>query len=113
LAPNICKIVAGTAVSPRFLEIFLRSYRVRRQIIGFTAMTATPSLTMTQIRRILILIPRDKLEQDEIARRIGEISNFINACEGEAQKIRSLKTALMQDLLTGKRRVTSLLEPKS
>src|SRR5262249_53915879 len=98
LAPNICKIVAGTAVSPRFLEIFLRSYRVRRQIIGFTAMTATPSLTMTQIRRILILIPRDKLEQDEIARRIGEISNFINACEGEAQKIRSLKTALMQDL---------------
>jgi type I restriction enzyme S subunit len=68
LAPNIAKVVAGKTVTPQFLEFFLRSNLVRRQISNLIATTATPSLTMTQIRKILILIPRTKTEQDEIAK---------------------------------------------
>jgi type I restriction enzyme S subunit len=67
---------------------------------------------MTQIRKILILIPRTKTEQDEIAKRISRMNETIKVTEDQARKLRSLKTALMQDLLTGRKRVTALLEPE-
>jgi type I restriction enzyme S subunit len=67
---------------------------------------------MTQIRKLLILVPQSKGEQDEIATRISKISATVNASERQTGKLRSLKNALMQDLLTGKKRVTPLLEPE-
>ena len=109
LAPNIAKIVAGNSLNPRFLEVFLRSNLVQQQIRNLTAVTATPSLTMTQIRKLLVAIPRDIDEQDEIALRIHSASDALNSLEAESNKLHSLKTALMQDLLTGKVSVTKLL----
>jgi type I restriction enzyme S subunit len=111
LAPNIAKIVAGKTLNPRFLEIVLRSESIRRQIIGLTVTTATPSLTMTQIRKLFVVTPREHAEQIEIAKRIEQISLAVKRSQIEARKLYSLKTGLMQDLLTGNKRVTPLLEP--
>ena len=109
LAPNIAKIVAGKSLVPEFLEAFLRSSLVQRQIKNLTAVTATPSLTMTQIRKLNVAIPNDANEQGEIALRIGGLRNTLGSVEAQSKKLRSLKTALMQDLLTGRKRVTVLL----
>ena len=110
LAPNIAKIVVGREISSWFLEWVLRSQRVRAQIKNLTAVTATPSLTMTQIRKLLIAAPKDTQEQQEIAKRIQEVADAINLIEEQVTKLRRLKAALMQDLLTGKKRVTALLD---
>ena len=112
LAPNIAKIIAGKLLAPEFLEIFLRSSLVQRHIKNLTVVTATPSLTMTQIRKLLIAVPKDDKEQYEITSRIRSISKALNSIETESNKLRSVKTALMQDLLTGKKRVTALLKNK-
>lgn len=109
LAPNIAKIVAGHSLVPRFLEVFLRSSLVQRQIKNLTAVTATPSLTMTQIRRLMVAIPSDVNEQNKITLRIQSAGNVLNSLAAQSIKLRSIKTALMQDLLTGERRVTPLL----
>lgn len=109
LAPNIAKIVAGKLLAPEFLEVFLRSSLVQRQIKNLTAVTATPSLTMTQIRKLLVVVQKDNSEQREITSRIRGLSKDVTSVEAELNKFRSLKTALMQDLLTGKKRVTDLL----
>ena len=45
------------------------------------------------------------LEQLEISRRLDTIDNQINAERDHKIKLRTLKTGLMQDLLTGKVRV--------
>jgi type I restriction enzyme, S subunit len=110
LAPNIAKIVAGKLLVPQFLEEILRSSVVQRQVKNLTAVTATPSLTMTQIRKLLVTVPKDKNEQGRVAKRIRGLNNVLNSIEAESKKLRSLKTALMQDLLTGKKRVPSLSE---
>jgi len=110
LAPNIAKIVAGNLLVPEFLEVFLRSSFVQRQIKNLTAVTATPSLTMTQIRKLLVAIPKDANEQGEITIRIDGLRSALNSVEAQSRKLRSLKTALMQDLLTGKKRITLLLK---
>lgn len=112
LAPNIAKIVAGKSLVACFLEVYLRSNWVQRQIKNLTAVTATPSLTMTQIRKLLVAIPKDGNEQIKISSRISGLTNYLDSVESELKKLHSLKTALMQDLLTGKVRVTPLLEEK-
>jgi len=51
--------------------------------------------------------PKD--EQFQIAHRLLDLSNTVNVAGAKLTKLHSLKTALMQDLLTGKKRVTALL----
>jgi type I restriction enzyme S subunit len=50
-----------------------------------------------------------KKEQSNIVDRLFDIGRNSYATEGNLTKLRSLKTSLMQDLLTGKKRVTALL----
>lgn len=49
------------------------------------------------------------LEQETIVDRIQRGELLGNACRKHLTKLRALKTALMQDLLTGRKRVTALL----
>jgi len=72
--------------------------------------TATPSLTMTQIRKLLVAAPPSGKEQHAMTVRIRSLSKALTSIETKSNKLRSLKTALMQDLLTGKRRVNALLK---
>jgi type I restriction enzyme S subunit len=51
--------------------------------------------------------PKD--EQFQIAHRLLDLSNTVNVAGAKLTKLRALKTALMQDLLTGKKRVAGLL----
>lgn len=110
LAPNIAKIVPGEKITSDFLEIYLRSYAVQSQMKNSTATTATPSLTMGQIRNLTIAFPKDENEQDRITEIYNQTNLVLSECKQELQLQTSLKTALMQDLLTGKVRVDSLLK---
>lgn len=104
LAPNVAKITPHLGVKPEFLEIVLRSDFVKRQYKKLTALTATPSLTMTQIRKIDILIPNE-IEQRKIASIILNINKKLDIERHHRHNLEKLKTGLMQDLLTGKKRV--------
>ena len=64
----------------------------------------TSILSMTPV-----LLPQQK-EQAQVARLLDFISDAIQYELLRKAKLNSLKTGLMQDLLTGKIRVTSLLD---
>jgi len=113
LAPNIAKIVSKDGVYPQFLEIALRTHYLQRQIKNLTATTATPSLTMTQIRSLLVAIPRNQSEQKVITEHISRITKVIDENASRLAKLKLQKTGLMQDLLTGKVRVIDLLNQKT
>ena len=113
LAPNIAKVAAGKSLKPSFLEVMLRSSLVQKQIKNLIVTTATPSLTMTQIRTLLIAVPHSKDEQDKITARLQSTTVALDTVNSKAQKIRRLKNALMQDLLTGKKRVTAVLKKEA
>ncbi|MCX7571291.1 restriction endonuclease subunit S [Tumebacillus sp. DT12] len=63
----------------------------------------------TNLGMLLISLPRTVTEQKKIIDHIASVSQSIHAADKSLQKLRSLKTALMQDLLTGKKRVMPLL----
>ena len=75
---------------------------------------ATPAVQQvninpTNLRAIHAAFPSSLNEQCEIVKRFTSMRNTISSCFESFKKLRSLKTALMADLLTGKVRVTPLL----
>jgi type I restriction enzyme S subunit len=105
LAPNVSKITAGKKILPEFLEIVLKTYPVQKQTKNLTAVTATPSLTMGQIRNIIIAYPTDPAEQERIIETINSIKRSIKDEKNKLTKLNSIKNGLMQDLLSGRVRV--------
>ena len=110
LAPNVAKIVAGKSINPQYLELFLRSEIVQRQMKNLTAVTATPSLTMTQIRNLFIYVPFDIDEQVRVVSVLTATNEVIANEEHYKQKLLAIKHGLMDDLLSGKVRVNHLIK---
>lgn len=67
--------------------------------------TATPSLTITQIRNLRVRIPRNLQEQHNICKRINAVDSAIRAEQSLRNKLSVFKSGLMADLLIGRVRV--------
>ena len=72
--------------------------------------TNLASINSTQLKAFPIPLP-DYQEQIRIQTQFNRLAEVLNGSAAELKKQRALKTALMQDLLTGRKRVTDLLEP--
>jgi restriction endonuclease S subunit len=109
LAPNVAKITTKSIILPEFLEIFLSSYIGKKQYKQFSTLTATPSLTMTQIRKIIIFFPTEK-EQHRIFSILSQIDKTIEREQKYKERLEKIKQGLMEDLLTGEVRTNYLIK---
>jgi type I restriction enzyme S subunit len=80
------------------------------RVAQFSAKGSVDSVRRHMIAKMLIPKPSSE-EQAEVVRVLRKAAECIDHYRAELDKLRSLKTALMQDLLTGKVRVTPLLQP--
>jgi type I restriction enzyme S subunit len=113
LAPNIAKITPSKKIASEYLEILLRSHLVQSQIKNLVATTATPSLTMTQIRNTKVAYPREVEEQVRVVNYLNSIKTLIKSEVNTLNKLHSLKTALMQDLLSGRVRIQGAVKEET
>ena len=95
--------------SSRYFYHLLQAFYVQDQIALHTLGQAVKGINIGEIKKIQIKIP-GKHEQDLIAKQLDELYDAYNSTLQQLAKLRRQKTALMQDLLTGKVRVTALLE---
>ena len=95
-------------LSKQFLYFLLQSARLQDQIQLHTLGQAVKGINIGDVKRLFFGLP-DKQEQHEIGSRLAAIQHAIDQSEVDLLKQRSLKTALMQDLLTGKKSVAPLL----
>jgi type I restriction enzyme S subunit len=97
---------------PDLLNIWLNweptQIAMRRQA---TPAVQQVNINPTNLRSILAALPVDLDEQQMIVDRVAGLKAAVADYKANLEKLRSLKTALMQDLLTGKVRVTPLLRP--
>ena len=70
-------------------------------------------LKVGEMRSFLIAIPQDVNEQKTIDENLNSLENVINTLKEKSIKLQSLKTGLMQDLLSGKVRVNHLLKKEN
>lgn len=66
----------------------------------------------TNLGTLLLAFPVSINEQKRVMKNISASVNCLSNIKENLSKLRSLKTGLMQDLLTGKVRVTNLLKEK-
>lgn len=110
LTENAARIHILTDALPEYLAIQINGPLLQRQILEAKGIGAgVPKLALFRIQQLLVAWPCME-EQQRIVRRLQSVNSFIQKHRKELGKMQSLKTALMQDLLTGKVRVTPLMD---
>ena len=101
--------VSPDAIDSTWLANVYRHHHVQRQVETNAVGSTMPSLNNAVMENLIIAFPKAD-EQQEIMRRCDAAADGIASTFDQLAKMRALKRALMQDLLTGNRRVTPLLE---
>ena len=90
---------------PRFMK-----WCIRMGVLSdYTSQTSIAHLTQEKLVAVPIVVP-SKPEQRNLNTLFDQFDNDLGNQSARLTKLRSLKTAIMQDLLTGKKRVTDLLD---
>ncbi|HBC3964190.1 TPA: restriction endonuclease subunit S [Vibrio parahaemolyticus] len=93
-----------TTIAPEFMQYLLRSSQVRRSISVLAQGATRYNLSKVQLLKINLLLPTS-VEQKKIASVLTAADKEIKVLETELAHFKQEKKALMQQLLTGKRRV--------
>jgi len=94
----------GRLSEHRYINYYLNSPRITSLIKGLTAKAAQPNLSLKDVNSLTILLPSLK-EQEKIAAVLTNADKEIELLEQQLADLKQEKKALMQQLLTGKRRV--------
>jgi len=101
---HVCIIRPQHSISANYLMYFLCSSLGQKQIDSFQAGGNREGLNFQQIRKFIIPLPTVN-EQDKIVTSLQRIDSFIESNENYSYGLERLKSGLMQDLLSGKKRV--------
>lgn len=93
-------------LSPRYLMIHLNSELGSKMIEGLQAGGGRNNLNVSDFEQYEICFPKDTKEQEAIASILSDMDNEIEALELKLDKTRQIKQGMMQQLLTGKIRLT-------
>jgi type I restriction enzyme S subunit len=113
LTQGTAKVSPSNDVDSAFLLWALRTEAVLRSIQLVQKGTTFAEITLSDLRQINIALPRSLVEQQQIARDLNACFDLLKRYNEQSEKLQSLKRGLMHDLLTGKRRVTELLESQA
>ena len=89
----------------KYVFYFLSSTQSQNIIKDLTVTGAQPNISLDNVRNFWIASPSSKAEQTAIANVLSDMDTEISALETKLAKYRTLKTGMMQQLLTGKIRL--------
>ncbi len=92
-----------------FITLFMNSALVRRQVREYEQGVTMKRINLGNLRRILVALP-ELAEQERIVERMRVLQGHIDIAKLQYGKLQQQKSGLMDDLLTGRVRVTPLLE---
>jgi len=104
IGQDVC-IISPKNMHPRFLNLYLNSDIVFSQVLNEMSGSTFKRINLGSIKNFKIAVPEYE-EQEKLANMISAAISSIHQNEKKQQKYISLKKSLMQDLLTGKVRVS-------
>lgn len=105
---DVKAIVAKSGIVGRFIAYWFVTYSHLMLKLTTSATHGTKRFDMHDIFGVPIALP-DECEQIRIVEILDKSQQSISGHAAEIKKLKFLKTSLMQDLLSGRRRVTTLL----
>jgi|LakMenEpi03Aug12_release.lakeMendotaPanAssembly.Ray.scaffolds.fasta_scaffold339094_2 type I restriction enzyme S subunit len=95
-------------LNSRFICLQMRDESFRIEVLKVATQSANVNVNQESLSQLYIKLPSKK-EQDLIVNKERKIDMYLECLNQHLLKLRCNKTGLMQDLLTGKVRVTDLL----
>ena len=106
---HVCIIRLKKGINHRLVMYQLLSIYGQRQIEAFQT-GAKQGLNFQQIGKLHMILPRDNIEQNDIATVLSDMDGLIVSLEKLLAKKQSIKQGTMQELLTGKKRLAGFSE---
>lgn len=100
-------------INSQFLSFILESDLINKQIRFRSKQMSVNNLHLEEIKEFDIPVPKNIYEQQRIAQILSSQDEKNEAIKIKLAKLKSLKASLMQDLLSGRKRVTKLMEENS
>lgn len=88
-----------------YLMYYMMSPLIQNVIEAERTIGAQPKLALQRIRDFYIVLPGDNREQTAIATVLSDVDSLISALTKKIEKKKAIKQGLMQQLLTGKKRL--------
>ena len=99
---SLALIKCDTSVDARFISYYSNSLQFKKELELRSLITAIPQkINLGPISEIILVLP-PKEEQTAIANVLSSMDKEIETLNTKLEKYRNLKTAMMQQLLTGK-----------
>lgn len=95
-------------VDPAFLNLAINSKPVNTALRSKATGTAQLGLSRKSVLEQVVLLPKSIDEQEKIASTFLDVNLELEALERRLGKTRAMKQGMMQELLTGRSRLTSL-----
>lgn len=89
----------------RLLAYLLEQKEFQDQIESITSGGAIPTMSQAKIYNCTVTLPSDKNEQSRIATALSDVDELITTLKKLIEKKRNIKQGVMQELLSGKRRL--------
>ena len=96
---NIIIIRANETIFPEYLHLFINSPIAAKQNASFSVGSAQSVLNIAAIKKLEAVIP-PLSEQQKIAAILISVDEVIEKTQAQCDKLKDLKTAMMQELLT-------------
>ena len=98
--------ITNITCSQEYLLHVMMAPPIQSTIESLQTIGAQPKLALMRIRKFSIPLPPSKAEQIAIAETISDMDAEIDVLEAKLSKARDLKQGMMQELLTGRIRLT-------
>lgn len=102
---NIC------AANSQLVFYNTKTNRYQSWVASESARTGQPGLNIEQLKSFQLAVPSNDNEQRRIAKALRDIDGLISSLTKLIEKKQNIKTATMQQLLTGKKRLEGFTEP--
>lgn len=96
---------------PEFLYYLLSSEVVFSQYVSMAAGSSVQNLNKEKVAQLKFYAPTSLAEQRAIAEALSDMDKLIAALDKKIEKQKMIKQGVMQELLTGKRRLDGFSEP--
>lgn len=103
LAPNVSRIRVQSKDSPKFISHYMRTESFYRHVIfPLIATSSQPALSMENIRKFEIFLPKRREEQNKLSEYFDNIDNLITLHQRKCDELKEFKKFMLQNMFPKK-----------
>lgn len=103
LAPNVSRIRIESDDSPEYISQYMRTEQFYKKIIfPLIATSSQPALSMENIRKFIICLPKNKEEQSQIAGCLSHLDHLIILHQQKCDELTEVKKFMLQNMFPQK-----------